>query len=286
MEKDVNEIYRHITEKTVSLEDGIKHIAECIFLAPQKFGFYYIDRDLRSEFMLYLLENLPNYIKNYCEGRAKFSTYMSAIINNVKKSWYRQYCRHFAYEASIQAHYINEELILQDTEPCAYYLNQHDFKTEGRKPLKCSRTESLRLLILGLKSCYYLTPEHIAVLSEKTGYSQEQIYRYKFNLETLMQQRIDKNKCAEEKINTAYMKKNRCFIELARVQAGSPLAVRIQKSHAYYTDKWKQKRKNLSSGRPLRPTNDEISRVLDMQQHQIYQALLQIKKQYAFFHKN
>jgi len=86
MTAEMNEIYESITEKKISLCEGVRRIITLIYLNPQLFGLMNIDADLRSNIMVKLLENLPVYIANYSNARAFFSTYMSAIILNLLKS--------------------------------------------------------------------------------------------------------------------------------------------------------------------------------------------------------
>lgn len=279
MYKKVNEIYGQILSNHVSIEKGSKEIIECIFLAPAKFGLHFMKPDQQSEFILFLLVNMPHYIKNYSISRAQFSTYLTSIIINMKKTWYRQYYRKSAQEQSIQYYCTNEELILEDSANATQYCGSYD-KKEFREDSACHKQSyPLRLLILALKACYYLTPEHIRILAKKTGYSEDTIYHYKYNLEQLMQKKIERHTINEHKVNSAFIKKNRCLIELMNLHPETSLAHRVRKSYAYYAYLWNRKVKKYTEAPHVRPTNSDIGQVLHIKQHQVYQALRQIKKE-------
>lgn len=284
MAKKVNEIYRDIISEKISLDEGSKQIIECVFLESSKFGLHFMQPDQKSEFILFLLSHMPQYVKNYSVSRAQFSTYLTAIINNMRKSWYRQYYRSNAHNQSIQYYCTTEELIIEDSENSSQYASAYDIK--GKKanisPVAThNKAYPLRLLILSLKACYYLTPEHIQLIAKKTGYSEDAIHQYKHDLEKLMHKKIERHKTSEHKINSAFIQKNRCFIELMNLQPESPLAQRVKKAHSHYTYMWHRKIKQYNACPHIRPTNEEIGQVLHMKQHQVYQALHQIKKQYA-----
>ena len=72
MTAEMNGIYEAITEKKISLCEGVRRIITFIYLNPQLFGLLNIDADLRSDIMVKLLENLPVYIANYSNTRAFF----------------------------------------------------------------------------------------------------------------------------------------------------------------------------------------------------------------------
>lgn len=289
MQKNVNEIYSDILNKKISIEDGSKKIIECVFLASSRFGLHFMKADQKSEFILFLLTNMPRYISNYTISRAQFSTYLTSIIINMRKSWYRQYYRNNAHEKSIQYYCTSEELIIEDSENCSKYLSEYKLKNNNENVTSIiahNKGYPLRLLILALKSCYYLTPEYIHLIAKKTGYSEKSIHKYKHDLEQLMHTKIERHKISEHKINSAFIKKNRCRIELMTLQPESTLAHRVRKAHSYYTYAWHQKIKQYSESPYVRPTNVEIGQVLHMKQHQVYQALCQIKKQYAETRRN
>lgn len=288
MYKKVNEIYSEILSKKISIQDGSKQIIECVFLAPSKFGLHFMKPDQKSDFIVFLLTHMPRYIENYSISRAQFSTYLMAIILNMKKSWYRQYYRNTAQEQSLQNYCTSEELIIEDSENCSRYLSgyvQKPAKKYEIRGIKQKKAYPLRLLILSLKACYYLTPEYINLIAKKTGYTEEDIHQYKHDLEELMQKKIERHKINEHRINSAFIKKNRCLIELMTLQPESPLAQRVKKAHSHYTYMWQRKIKQYNDCPRVRPTNEEIGQVLNMKQHQIYQALHQIKKQHTVINK-
>ena len=289
MTAEMNGIYEAITEKKISLCEGVKRIITFIYLNPQLFGLMNIDADLRSNIMVKLLENLPVYIANYSNARAFFSTYMSAIILNLLKSEYRNLYRQQAHESSI-VYYLSKENetaidgVWDNTSAADTLEDSGSSCSEGiyagyryKKNTVSGRLNSVHMLILALKACYFLTDTQIRRLSKITGYTEDEIYEYKRKLEGAMQKRLKRYKEIQYRLNNSYMMKNRCFLQLMTMPPDSALFNKLSKTYGYYTQSWRTKlRLSQSCGR-LRPTNDEIADVLHLQSHQVYQALRYIR---------
>ncbi|WP_428769793.1 hypothetical protein V1L52_11455 [Treponema sp. HNW] len=289
MIKEMNGIYNAIVQKRISLDEGVRQMIIYIYVHPRVFGLVHIDPDVKSNIIVKLLECLPTYIANYSNTKAFFSTYICSIVLNLLKSEYKEFYRQRAHESSI-VYYLSEKY--QADEECSLreglyadavedsgvsYLNDSYTGTSYKKTAAEKKLNSTHMLILALKACYFLTESQICRLSKMTGYTEEEIYEYKRKLEHCMQQRLKRYKENQYRLNNYYMMKNRCFLQLMTMPPESALFNKLSKLYGYYTQSWRTKLRLSHRRGRLRPTNDEIARVLHIQAYQVSHALRYVR---------
>lgn len=289
MIREMNGIYDAITEKRISLYEGVRRMITYIYLHPALFGLVHIDDDLKSNIIVKLFESLPTYIANYSNSRAFFSTYLSSIVMNLLKSEYRNFYRQKAHEASIVYYlYENERLgehVLSDEGLSADTLEDSGLSCgkgiyagyRYKKNPKKRKLNSTHMLILALKACYFLTEAQVCRLSKITGYTEEEIYEYKRKLEKAMQERLKRYKENRYRLNSSYMMKNRCFLQLMSMPPDSAFFNKLSRIYGYYTQSWRTKLRLSRRPGLLRPTNNEIADVLHLQAYQVSHALRYIR---------
>ncbi len=260
MSKTLNEVYQCIKENRLSLEEGSKKIIEHIYSNPLRFGLVQMSEDERSDFILYLFEHFNNIIMNYSENMSAFSTYIINVVKKKKCAWYRNCFRARAKQESVKQYYINEEPKVFCEDPILYCNNVKNERLYNHK-------EALAILVIALKSSYYLTPYHISVLSQKTGYSEKTLCELKERIEQCIQKKIDLCTSTYEKISSSYIKKNSCYYELMRVEKNSCISERLKERHITYTLNWKRHLINYKKKSLIRPSNSQIAEVLNLKEH-------------------
>ncbi|MGI5174179.1 hypothetical protein H0R92_11355 [Treponema sp. OMZ 840] len=279
--QNINEIYAQIFRKEISLKEGVKRIIAYIYNEPALFGLAHIDPDLKSDIIVRLLEKMPRYIANYSSTKAFFSTYIVTIILNLLKSEYRDLYRKKAHESSIMYYLSEKNMTGSDVlEDSAYSDEQYDSYTfpVNKKEGKKQGLKPKHMLILALKACYYLNESQIHRLAKMTGYTEDEILHYKSELEKSIQKRIKYSEEIQYRLNNSYMLKNRCFLQLMSLPPDSVLFDYVTKRHMHYKQSWYKGLRMYSHACFVRPTNKEIARVLNMKQHQVYQALRYIRE--------
>ena len=88
-----------------------------------------------------------------------------------------------------------------------------------------------------------------------------------------MKKRLEQYEELKQRLNSSYMLKNRCFLQLMTLPPDSALFKRVAKTHMFYTHSWKNRLRLYGQAGRLRPTNVEIAKVLNMKLYQVYQAL-------------
>ena len=272
----INKIYNDILFKRISLESGTQQIILCIYDFPQNFFSKEINPDVKSAVIIRLFEMLPQSIERYIYSKSMFSTYLDQIISNLVKSEYKKLYRKAAHEKSILYYLTEKENQYADDsvfENHGYYYGTNSVK----KQTNAKQSDSVRLLILALKACHFLDEEHIQILSRITGYAEKDIFVYVQALERSLQKRINRRYELMHRINHSYMMKNRCSVQLLNVNPHSPLFYRISKAYNYYQKIWKHALYLYDMYPPLKPTNKEIAKVLNLTNSQVTYALYRIQ---------
>ncbi len=273
MSNDVCEIYESVVSGEKSLEEGCRKIVEVIFKNPRKFGISDMQEDDQSEFVLYLLLHIQKTVLNYTSGLSSFSTYIIGCIQMLRFAWYRDYYHKKARQESVKQYYIKEEAKLVCEDEIAYETNVYHKSSNNQ----LNTTQIQVLLILALKSCYYLTPYHIRILASKTGCSEAEIYKMKEFLESSLQGKIKRNTIMKNKINTAYINKNRCAYELMCVKEGGTISERLKTKQDLYSYRWKKYIHDLHNFPKVKPSNEQIAELLNLKVHVVYRILHELK---------
>ena len=273
--ENINEIYACISRKEIPLDEGARKIVACVYNTPALFGLSYIDPDFKSDIILKLLERMPKYIANYSDSKSVFSTYLISVISNLLKTGYRERFRQRAHESSIM-YYLNETgafspALLADSGANSGVYTASGTESDGEGG--CKKLKPKYILILALKACRYLDENQIRRVAKLTGRSESEIAGYKYRLEKSMQKRLEQYEELKQRLNSSYMLKNRCFLQLMTLPPDSALFKRVSKTYMFYTQSWKNRLRLYSQAGRLRPTNVEIAKVLNMKLYQVYQAL-------------
>ena len=276
MMENINEIYARISRNEIPLDEGARKIVACIYNNSSLFGLSYIDPDFKSDIILKLLERMPKYIANYSDSKSVFSTYLVTVISNLLKTGYRERFRQRAHESSIM-YYLHETGAFS---PAILADSGADWESAGTAVAaasdtkgRCKKLKPKHILILALKACRYLDENQIRRVAQLTGRSESEIAAYKYRLEQSMKKRLEQYEELKQRLNSSYMLKNRCFLQLMTLPPDSALFKRVAKTHMFYTHSWKNRLRLYGQAGRLRPTNVEIAKVLNMKLYQVYQAL-------------
>ncbi len=275
MRNVVNEIYEDYEKGLLSSKDASNKILVCLFKSPKLFGLYNMGEDEQSEFLLYLLEHMQNILLKYRRDLSTFSTYITSNIISLKKSWFREFYHKKAKQESIKYYIKTEEDYLMCENSVEY--NPSAILDSHCNLQNLKKKDALTILILALKSCYYLTPNHIFTLAKITNYTEEDLFELKETLEKLMKKKIDSAEEKKERINLSYIKRNSCRLELDFVDENSYVAKRLRNNYNHYSRNWNYNMKSLKKLKGIKPSNGQLAQVLHMKEHAVYKILKEAK---------
>ena len=179
MKTNLDKLYENYVNGFINSKNLTNKIIESIFLEPQRFGVTIMDSDQKSDFIIYLLQKIEPYILRYSKELSLFSNYIISLVYNLRKSWIREFCHTSAHKQSI-TYYIESE------EP-KYVLAEHDYAYNEQNDKNISydnltSRDKITILVLALKSFFYLEDIHIAHISNVTKISQNDIHELIHNL--------------------------------------------------------------------------------------------------------
>ena len=278
MRTDLDKMYESYEKGELNLKEFIDKIIEAIFLEPHRFGIGKLDSDLKSEFIVYLLEKLQTYIIRYSKKLSIFSSYIISLIYNLKKAWIREFYHKQAHKQSIN-YYIGAE------EP-KYVLAEHDYAYNEeakahKQHINFSDKDKLIILLLALKSFYYLEDSHISHVSKVTGIPINDIHELIHNLSLLCEKRRIINTKKREKLNSSFIKKNRFSLELMNIDRDSSLAYNLNRSYVFHAKQWKNNLKLYNEAPAVKPSNANIAELLQIKECKVYHILKDSKEKHA-----
>ena len=277
---NLDELYENYENSTMDKKQLTNKVMECIYLEPKRYGMGKLTPDQKSDFMVYLLQKIETQIARYSKNIALFSTYIITFIYNLRKTWIREFFHEEAHKQSV--HYYVES----ENESNSYILAEPDYAynkdlpTENEIQEKLSNRDKYTILVLALKSFYYLEDNHIEQIAKITEISKDTIQELIHTLSNLCEKKIDLDSKRREKLNSSYIKKNRFSLELMNVDHNSSLAYHLKKAQVFHTRQWKKNLKHYNESPALKPSNANIAATLNIKEAKVYQLLHESRKRH------
>lgn len=295
---DVNEIQQQVAVGSIDRNSGALKILACLYENNILFYKFKMDSDSQHDFFLNMYPTLCKLFVYYEPAKSSFATYLFTVLDLNARSFLRRKAKAYTNQLSYSRLYTEEhiESTLEDEEPL--YDNRSDngnsvqndntnitspYAERSKYPFSSrqySRKE--RILILAMKSAYYLTPTHVKRLAQETGYSEELLWHYKVELEKKMHSKIEVKEKAVFLRNSDYYKKNKLEYEMLAVRSDSYLYPQLKKSYAYYYKRWMKRIKNHLQDMRVVPSNKAIADILNISENRIHRILQKSLKQTVF----
>lgn len=269
-------LWNNFTEGLIDEKEGLNTVFKLIFSNKAFFGLKQLDDDEMSDFLLYIFENIKKSFSTFDSTKSSFMTYLQNIIRLNFKSWMRVNCR----KHSIQRYIINytkSEYIEENKEPLVFSDNAAEYNETEHKKAKREYLQDFQLLAVALKSSYFLTPSHISAISEKTGYSEEYIWKMKRNVDEYMKDNYKRNETRIEKVNKSYFYRQRALEVLSKMPLNHPRYNKVYNTFIFHDKNWKNRRANIRY-RTVIPVNSYIARLLNVSESVVIRAVAKAKK--------
>lgn len=157
------------------------------------------------------------------------------------------------------------------------------FSCEKKEDYSCvikeTSLDKQQLLVIALKSAYFLTANHIKSISQKTGYEEEYIWKLKKMIDDHMIEKYERNNERIQKINRSYYYRQRALETLGYLQKNNPNYPKVYQTFLFHDENWKRKREKIRY-RAITPVNSYIASLLNISESVVIRAVTKAKNIY------
>ena len=238
-----------------------------------RYRFFKGEREKWTDFVSWLYPRLSRAIDYYKETGASFDAYINAIIQWSCKEYRIREAEHYATEfACWKAR--AEEMTVYSNE--AEYNYTDDWKDEEKIHLQFTDIKPRHIIILFLKSYYFINEEMLGNVSLSTGVKKRRLYEMIDKLRTLRSKREEKIHLLKERIHSQYY---RCLAfekRLSSTYAGTAkhekLKSCLERAHQRYGAILKR-----LDGTRKDATNQQVAEILNIPRGTVDSALHSIR---------
>lgn len=294
---DLNKIPDRIKTKEITAKEAINLICSFLSVNYRIFGLQHYDEDFREELILQILEKGEKIILNYKEQQGDFFNYIFCYIVGTARTLVRTKAKKKILESVAFSEHIKN---LEEKE---YKYNHINYSCFDSPKIPYAHTkitpEDLRssfahinkdkeLLIIAMKSAFYLTDQQIKKICNYYNLDKKDFYKtIEYYRSTLMEKSKRKQEVLDRR-NHAYYNHKKCEkqLELLKYCDLSEDNI-IQKNHLLKKDQkqynsWKNLTNQLKNGLlSVRPSNKIIAEILGICERQVIYYIKRAKKRIA-----
>ena len=235
---------------------------------PRRFSIFQFKYDTRDDFISWLYPRLSRAIDHYTNQGSCFDAYITTMVRlSAKEYWIRKKEHRIIEKTWWNAK--AQEMELQEEEP--EYLDN--------KPAPKKISNPRQVLMLLLKSYYYLSDDHLERLAPALGLDREELYRMVDKLRTVRVQREEIINGLKERVHGQFY---RCLAFEKRLQAAT-----LDSAHWYKMERClKTAKKRLASMRKrlnamrIEASNKQVANIMGVKKGTIDSNLFAVKKNY------
>ncbi|MCR4940303.1 MAG: hypothetical protein K5930_09400 [Treponemataceae bacterium] len=285
--KVLDEVIHQYLEAHITLKETADKTIEAVFLNPSYFRIDKMTEDDRSDFIIYIYPKIQGIIKTYNPKISSFGTYLTSFVSSMLRSWLKMNYKKQAQVKAIEDYAFSEFAInVADSEPEYEVEKSRSLKLDSEIPATLKRylrsglkriPDSTKIMLLALKSEYFLNSSHIEKLQRMTGIPEEKI----LDMFLLLQVHLYKKKRTydhhKELQNKSYIMKKRSNLLLDSAEENSCFFEQLKKTKEYHDSLWKKHTESLKKLKICIPSNTEITKILDITTDQIRRLQKHIK---------
>ena len=276
--------YKNFKDAKITLQEFKQLILKIVYENKPYFELSKLDPDRTTEVLIALEHYLEKIIHNLDESKGSFSTLIHHSIIYLSKTIFYTEMKKTSNEKAIVKYYISETSSnLSEYTPEYKVLNKINIQEEFRNLIRVNKVKKLseqeKILILILKSCYYINQNHIEILAQEFNIPLKKIEFLIEEAKKTLTNKITKSKIQSESANRVFILKNRYSNQLKYLTEDSYTYKKIQKSLDFTMFLW-DKYANKNSTPPITPTNSCIARLLNIPLHCVRTLFVEISKKY------
>lgn len=290
---EINLLPEQIKQKIITEENAVRKLMVELYFSPYRYKLSFADDDDRSDFILYMQTCLPRVFKNYNADIKPFAVYFYSYVHGTLYSWNRRKIRQKRIADAmtpdlIQMHETVQELYEKEEFPCAVEIKDNKTEKQYSLPLyskKCTYTKCKKriiektILILTLKSCYYLSDKYIPLLSELCGCSKKMLQDTVFKIRKDLESKASVRQEFQHKRDYAYYMHRKYMAELKNRLTKDDTYKDLFSRYEKHTRNWQKKNDMLKNNyHRVCPTNKAIGAILGICERQISYYISEAKR--------
>jgi hypothetical protein len=244
----------------------------------QNFRLFDGDEEESVDFLCWLYPRLSRAVKNYKDSGAAFSTYIGALIRySVKEYRSRQVDRYITEYAAWTAHAADFEVRSSAPE----YPETGEDETLPLQPAPLALLKSRQILLLILKSYYFISEDFIDRIAPFTGVEKEKLKRMIEKLRECRSRREEEIRLFQERITTQFY---RCITWEKRLKTlipGSARHLKVQLQLERARARLTRMRKRITMFR-VEATHRQIADVVGISPGTVSSSLFNLKSHWGF----
>lgn len=282
-------LYENFERGKISKEEIKKQTLEIVFKEKKYFRLYNLDNDFESEVLIMLNSQLDRILATFDSTKSSYSTYIVYVVETIKKNIYLKTVKYKSQEAALIKYASEEQESYLSEQTPEYNFNKDKLNINFNKLVNEYSSKNLstklKVLVLILKSCNYLTDNHLTQLSDEYNIPIMEINALVKIAKKQMQNKIIKNQIMNIRKNRLYILKNRYMNQLIFLENKSLIRNQIEKS-LDFTNKTLREYNSKNQEKAISPSNSDIGKILNIPYHRVNAFLTSINKKYGKNYKN
>ncbi len=283
-ENKLFEIVQSAQNNQITFQKASKEILIIIYKNTKRFKLGGLTPDEQSNFLIFIYPRLENILRKYDKKGSPFIVYLYRSIEILKFSWFKIKQQKIFYENCLNPEIINnyyEEESLNATRELTFSFSKFKSNviniTKGKSK---TQSNSIRkaILVLTLKSCYFIDNTDIARISEFCRYNPLQLENDIIELKQTLQDKEKTISLYKKRRDRAYFYHIKYGNQLKNYQKNSVEYKKAFQKYSKHTALWKKKTYRLQNKMHLSPKNSDIAKVLGICERQVGYYIAYAKK--------
>lgn len=293
---DLNKIPSKVYTEELSVHQAVYELSEFILVNKYIFGLQKIDEDFANDIILSFLEKGQIIFDTYDIKSGSFFNYLYSYLKNLIYTKSRANARNNLMEIyntnqSIDAYSevmesyerINYKIVEEPRVPySANKVTPEALKAGFKIPcikkveekhhrlvLAHVQPEKKALIVLSLKSAFYLNDDKINLISEVCDIQRDDLYTIVQEIKTELLPRIERKHALEERRNKTYYSYCRYLTQSSNLNCSKEKKDIYSKKAEIFKEKLDHLNEHLNKGIYIRPSNKLISEIIGVSERQI-----------------
>lgn len=307
--EDIELLAQKVERKTLTKEDGARMIMEFVFRHPSLFGLKMLDEDQLIDFLIYQFPKFIKIFSIYNKSYGTFTSFLQGSVRGTYITWRKRCVRNsvlsssltaadeLQYEENMLRYKLPEEELIEkedalsvascsDNEPALCFPLFHRFdgtpSIRYKDPLlEKNRVANMRriiILVLTLKSIFYVDDALLHKVSVATGYSMTTLLKMKNTINETLTNKIERRDACLRCRDNAYFFHRKYLAESTKLNKQTTWAKLILEKYKKQTETWIDKNNRLSlKGYAISASNRAVGQILGISPRHVFYVIRQLR---------